>query len=145
MRRRATPQCPYCRMPDGSKARMHPKMVTESWISYVCDNCKAVAPPGRTHGQAQERAFERSEPVIMWFDRDSEPEREDDYLCEYKFVYPDNPDRNPAVTHYGVWTWKAKEHRFSCEGDRMPYFTCQMRVLRWMDFKDEPVATEVAI
>ena len=141
--RRRMPYCPFCRMPDGSKSRMHPQVSADGWISYVCDNpnCQAVSPRERTYNRAIERALKRSEPVLMWFDRDDEPMRDDQYLCEYVFVYPDSPQKVPVSTYYGVWRWMPDTRQFGCEGSNK-WFTCEMKVLRWADFKGE---TEVAV
>lgn len=145
MKRRRMPHCPFCRMQDGSKSRMHPQVSADGWISYVCDNphCQAVSPRERTYNRALERAYGRSEPVLMWFNRDDEPIRDDLYLVEYVFIYPQDPQKVPVSTYYGVYQWKPDIHQFTCEGD-LPPFTCRMKVIRWADFKDDPVKTEEA-
>ena len=145
--RRRLPYCPFCRMPNGNVSRMRPQVDKDGWITYVCENpnCRAVSPRERTYNRALNRAKQRSEPVIDWFDRGYEPTREDDYLCEYAFVRTDGGEKSYTKTHYGVWRWNPNAHRFGCEGDPPRGFAHEMKVLRWTDFKGETEKTEVAI
>lgn len=134
--RRRLPRCPFCVTPDGFPSRMKPQLLENGLLAYVCPNCHAVAPYAKNYALALEKANTRSEAVIAWNDRKYEPDREDEYLCEYSFS---GSDEKPVNVYHGVMRWDAKEHIF-----KSYTLGFSIKVIRWMDFKKSCEA-EVAV
>lgn len=124
-------QCLYCH------SRMLPRVMPDGWIAYVCsnDDCKAVSPHDRSFTRALNKAQNRADVVLEWYDREEyEPAQQGEYLCEYTFINPAFPDAPPVMTFYGVQRFDVYSRRFNHEKVQADGFGHRLKILRWMDF-----------